>query len=188
MTALPDLKRTVVVGTTGSGKTTFGHHLAKLLDAPFVELDAIYWQPNWTPIKDPLFREAVAKRIGAESWVVDGNYGLVRDMIWQRATTIIWLDYPLPLVLWRLLRRTLNRTLTHKRLFNDNREAFWGAFFSRRSLFRWALTKHHSRRQRYGDHFANNDFPNAIAIALHKPAHANAFLELVRQTHQKEKP
>jgi adenylate kinase family enzyme len=179
--ALPDLTRTVVVGTTGSGKTTFGRRLAALLDAPFIELDKLHWGPNWTPAEDEAFRAAVVEHSATETWVADGNYAVVRDIIWQRATAIIWLDYPLPLVLWRLLRRTLWRTLTRQRLFNDNREPFFSAFFSRHSLFLWALRKHHSRRQRYNQHFSDGDFSNAIPIIFHKPAHAEAFLELVRQ-------
>ena len=186
MKSLPDIKRTVVVGTTGSGKTTFGRQLAALTSTPFIELDAVHWLPNWTPIEDEAFRQDIAQRIVAESWIIDGNYSLVRDMIWKRATTIIWLDYPLPLVLWRLFWRTLIRTLTQKRLFNDNREPFWGAFFGRDSLFRWAIKTHRSRRQRYGAHFYNNDFANATPIVFHKPAHATAFLEFVRQVHQRD--
>ena len=186
MNALPDLKRTVVVGTTGSGKTTFGRQLAALTSAPFIELDAIHWLPNWTPIEDEAFRQDIAQLIVADSWIIDGNYSLVRDMIWQRATAIIWLDYPLPLVLWRLFWRTLHRTLTQKRLFNENRESFFTHFFTRESLFLWALKSHLNRRQRYDRHFANNDFANATPIVFHKPAHATAFLELVRQVNPRE--
>lgn len=141
----------------------------------------MHWGPHWTPAEDEAFRAAVDAYIAAETWVADGNYGAVRDRIWQRATTIIWLDYPLPLVLWRLFRRTLWRTLTRQRLFNDNREPFFRAFFSRDSLFVWALRTHYSRRQRYNQHFADGDFANAAPIVFHKPAHAEAFLELVCQ-------
>lgn len=186
MNKLADLTRTVVVGTTGSGKTTFGMRLAALLDAPFIELDKLHWGPNWTPAEDEAFRANVDQHIAAETWVADGNYGVVRDRIWQRATAIIWLDYPLPLVLWRLFWRTLWRTLTRQRLFNDNREPFFSSFFSRNSLFLWALRKHHSRRQRYNQHFAAGDFANATPIVFHKPTHAEAFLELVRQTCKKD--
>lgn len=186
MNALPDLTRTVVVGTTGSGKTTLGQRLAALLDAPFIELDKLHWGPDWTPLADEPFREAVTQCVTAEAWVVDGNYGAVRDIIWQRATAIIWLDYPLPLVLWRLFRRTLWRVFTRQRLFNDNRESFFASFFSRNSLFMWALRKHHSRRQRYSQHFADGDFANATPIVFHKPTHAEAFIELVHQAHKKD--
>src|SRR5215813_3241988 len=95
-------QRIMIIGTTGSGKTTLASQLAKRLALSQVELDALYWNPQWTPASPEVFRERVSAALSGERWVVDGNYQLVRDLIWQRADTLIWLDYPLPLALWRL--------------------------------------------------------------------------------------
>jgi hypothetical protein len=70
-----------VIGSTGAGKTTFGRELARRLNVPFVELDSIYHQANWTPLPDEDFRRAVAGRIAGDSWVVDGNYEDVRHWL-----------------------------------------------------------------------------------------------------------
>ena len=92
----PGPRRIAVVGTSGSGKTTLAHRLAERLGIPHVELDALHWGPNWTPVAADLFRERVAQALSGEAWVVDGNYSRVRDIIWTRADTLVWLDYSWP--------------------------------------------------------------------------------------------
>src|SRR5213594_2068303 len=102
-------QRIAVVGTTGAGKTTLARQLAQRLGLRHVELDALYWEPNWTSATTGVFRERTAQALSGDSWVVDGNYGRVRDIIWSRADTIIWLDYSLPVIFWRLVWRTFWR-------------------------------------------------------------------------------
>src|ERR1700682_388109 len=99
----------VVVGTTGSGKTTCASLLAQKLAIPHVELDALFWDANWTSAPAPEFRARVTQALQGECWIVDGNYSKVRDLIWQRATTVVWLDYSLWTIMIRLLRRTVAR-------------------------------------------------------------------------------
>src|SRR5215210_7176988 len=81
-------RRISVVGTTGSGKTTLARQLSQRLVIPHVELDALYWEPNWVGAADPVFRERVEGALRGEAWVVDGNYSRVRDIIWSRAEAV----------------------------------------------------------------------------------------------------
>ena len=86
----------VILGTTGSGKTTLARKISKELGIPHVELDALNWDPNWQQVDDVLFRDRVKEAISGEKWVVDGNYSRAgHDLIWPRADVAIWLDYPL---------------------------------------------------------------------------------------------
>ena len=88
-----------MVGTSGAGKTTLARKIATLLELQHIELDAINWQSGWRDLTrhDPEeFVRRVAEVIAAEAWVVDGNYGPVRDRVWQRATHLVWLDYERP--------------------------------------------------------------------------------------------
>ena len=115
--------RFVIIGKPGSGKTTLAHQLSDILQVKPVELDAIYWQPDWTKPDKPDFQAWVAEAVPADGrWAADGNYSAVREIVWGRATTAIWLDYPLWLSLWRLLWRTLDRWFWRKDLWNGNRE------------------------------------------------------------------
>jgi adenylate kinase family enzyme len=157
------LRRIAVVGTSGSGKTSFAAALAARLGVPHIELDALHWEPNWTEAETPVFRARVAAALAADSWVVDGNYTKARDLIWPRAEALVWLDYPLPLVLWRLARRTSRRALTRQTLWSGNRERLSTHLFTRDSLFLWALQTHRRHRRRY-------------PIALTEPAHAHLHL------------
>ena len=106
------MKRVVVIGSSCSGKTTLARRLAQVLNAPHVELDALHWGPNWTERPTEVLREAVSERVAGDSWVVDGNYTKVQDIVWPRATDAVWLNYPFPLVFGRALWRTLSRAVT----------------------------------------------------------------------------
>src|ERR1700687_4971827 len=79
----------------------------------------------------------------APAWVGAGTYGAVRDLLWPRADTIVWLDSPLPLVLGRLAARTLRRGITREVLWSGNRENLWehAMVWSKRSLFHWLARK-----------------------------------------------
>lgn len=149
------MRRVVVFGTTGSGKSTVATRLAERTGLRVVELDALFWGRDWQPAPVELFRHRVEREtVGAnpeeEGWIVVGNYGQVRDLVWQAADTLIWLDLPLPLVMWRLLRRTIRRIATQEELWGTgNRESLRGAFFSRDSILLWALKTHRRNQRRF---------------------------------------
>jgi adenylate kinase family enzyme len=146
-------QRVVVIGTTSSGKSTLAKALAERLGLAFVELDALHWGPNWTPASLEDFRNSVESVLsngsGLACWVVAGNYHVVRDLIWPRAEAVIWLDYPFPIVFWRLLTRMVRRAVLREELWNGNRERFWPhlKLWSEDSLFHW-LFKTYWRRKR----------------------------------------
>lgn len=143
------MRRISVVGNSGSGKTTLARKLAATLDIPHLELDSVFHQPGWEPLDRELFRERVAAFIAAPGWVVDGNYSAVRDIVWSRADTVIWVDPPRHRVLRQVIWRTLRRMATRAELWNGNREQ-WRFIFNRdESIILWAWTSHHKVRERY---------------------------------------
>ena len=93
-----EIARVVVIGTSCVGKTTFARSLARVLSFPHVELDALYWQPHWVPRPSEEFRKLVAQELSQGCWVTDGNYSVVRDLVWSRATIVIWLNYSFSIV------------------------------------------------------------------------------------------
>jgi adenylate kinase family enzyme len=75
------LQRIVVVGTTGSGKTTLAGQLSERLGSPHIELDELNWGPNWTMRPDDVFRKSADEATSRDRWVLDGNYGRTRDIV-----------------------------------------------------------------------------------------------------------
>ena len=142
-------QRISVVGTTGSGKTTLSERLARCLGVPHVELDALHWGPNWTELDPETFRAKVARIVQRDAWVIDGNYSAVRELVWERAQAVVWLDYGLPTILGRLVWRTFRRVITGEKLWAGNREHLWTQIATRDSILLWALRTYRRRRREY---------------------------------------
>lgn len=173
----PPGERIVVVGVTGSGKTTYAQHIAASRGIPHIELDALHWGPNWTPPTGQHFQQQVREAVTAVTWVTDGNYSKVRDIIWQRADTLIWLDYALPLILRRLLRRGVRRVWSQEPLWNDNRETWRGLFFSRDSLFLWAFKSYWRRRREYPALLADPAYAHLRVFRFRHPQETERWLQ-----------
>ena len=165
-----------MVGTSGSGKTALARRLAERLGYPHVELDALHWNANWTATPPEEFRLRVAQAVDGEAWVVDGNYSAVRDIVWDRADAIVWLDYPLPIILWRLLRRTVYRMMTRQELWAGNRESLRTAIFSRDSLFLWALQTYRKLRLTYAAVSSDPAHAHLTVVRLRSPRACAAWL------------
>jgi adenylate kinase family enzyme len=141
-----------------------------------VELDSIHWGPNWTPLPLEVFRERVRQALDADAWVIDGNYSKVRDIVWGRAHTVVWLDYPLSVIMGRVIRRTLHRTLTREELWSGNQERFWEAFFGRDSIVRWSLSTYGRRRKEYPVLFSQPEYAHLNVIRLPSPGATRKWL------------
>ena len=173
-------RRVVVLGVTGSGKSTLAAELARRLGAPHVELDALFWDPNWTPAATEAVRSRAAEAVAGDAWVVDGNYRQTRDLIWPRAEAFVWLDYPMPVIFARLFRRTMWRGLAHVELWNGNRERLWPQFLTRDSLFIWALTSQPKHRREYPLIPSDAETADAAFIHLRSPRATARWLAALR--------
>ncbi len=122
----PDLARIAVVGTSCSGKSTLAGRLATSLECPRVELDELHWGPGWSTDSTDAFRRKVDVALEPARWVCAGNYSAVRDIVWRRATTLVWLDLSFVLTFSRATRRTARRTLLREPVCGDNREPWLG--------------------------------------------------------------
>lgn len=169
-------RRIAVVGTSGSGKTTLASRLAQRLGIAHVELDSLHWGPDWTPTPRPLFRERVAAALSGETWATDGNYSSVRDIVWMRADTIIWLDYALPVVMGRVIWRTLRRSALREELWSGNRERFRESFLSRESIIWWAFSTYRRRKKEYPLLFDQSEYAHLQVVRLASPRATNEWL------------
>ncbi|TLD69883.1 toxin [Phragmitibacter flavus] len=173
--------RVVVVGCSCAGKSTFGDRLADILKCPRMELDALYWGPDWTPRLPEIFQDTMRKGASGERWVADGNYKLVREVLWQRATMIVWLNYRFPRVFSQGLRRTVARVFLRKELWNGNRESFRGSFMSKDSILVWMVTTFSKRRRELAVLRSSGQFDNVKWLEFTHPRQAEKWLKSLKQ-------
>lgn len=174
------MRRIVVLGTSGCGKTTLARDLAKLLSLPHIELDALHWEPRWTEAPRDVFRARVAQAVARESWIVDGNYGKARDIVWPRADTIIWLDYSMTIIFTRVFARTMRRCWSGQELWSGNRERFWTQFFTTNdSILVWVLTSWRKHRRDYPKALREQARAGKRILRFARPADAKRWLQQV---------
>ena len=118
--------RIAISGPSGSGKTKLAAELAARLGVRHVEIDALHHGQNWESCGPEVLRERVAAALAGDGWVSDGTYrSMLGDLVYERAETFVWLDLPVPLVMWRLVRRTRVRSRDKLELWNGNVEPGW---------------------------------------------------------------
>jgi adenylate kinase family enzyme len=172
------MHRVSVVGIPGSGKTTVGRQLAASFGVPFVELDSIFHQPGWVELPVDDFRKRVTEALTAPAWVVDGNYSAVRDLVWQRADTVVWLDLPRRRVMYRIILRTVRRALTRERLWNGNREPLSNFYRldPAKNIIRWTWVKYADYIERYGTAMQDPAYSHLTFVRVRSQHEVDAFL------------
>ena len=181
-------QRIAVIGNTGSGKSTLAEQLAELLGVPFVELDAINWQPNWVGLHDTNpeeFKRQIAAATAGDGWVTAGSYAsFSQEVFWPRLETAIWLDPPLALIVWRVLSRSWRRWRTKELLWGTNYERFFPQLAIWRkadSLVWWAVTQRRKKRDEYLAAMADPQWAHIRFVRLRSLEEVELFLEGVRQ-------
>jgi adenylate kinase family enzyme len=166
-----------IVGTTGSGKTTLARSVSQSLSIPHVELDGIYHQPGWTRLPEAEFRIRIIAEVGRPDWVIDGNYSEVRELVWAAADAVIFLDYTRSVVMGRVIRRSLGRALTRRRLWNGNRETFKNLLSKdpEENIVRWASAAVDTLHQRYLAAMNDPRWNGLNFVRLTDPRQTSAF-------------
>lgn len=154
------VRRILIKGGSGAGKTSLGLKLARSLDLPHVELDGLHHGPNWAAASAVELQARVLATLDDErGWVVDGNYdSKLGNLLLDRAELVIWLDLSLHTKLLRLIRRTGRRLLRQEELWNGNRDTLKGAFWGGESLFGWAVRTHFRHRRLWPQKFEGRNY------------------------------
>ena len=169
------MDRVIVGGISGAGKTTLARLLSQRLDLPYVDFDALFHGAGWT--ERPTFRDDVEEFVARERWVTDSDgYSGVRDLVWDRADTLVWLDYSRSRVMTRVTRRTVGRIVLRRRLFNGNRERFLAPFVDPEHPVRWAWTQHGRRRATHLQRIADPRWRELSVVRLRSPRETREWL------------
>lgn len=175
-----------VMGNSCAGKSTLGGSLARTLGVPFVELDALNWEPGWVALNstnpeelERRMREATA----GEAWVAAGSYTRFSQRVfWPRLETIIWLDLPLWLLLGRVLKRSWRRWRSRELLWGTNYERFWPQLMVWRreeSLVWWIATQHRRKRRNMLRYMTDPRWAHIRFVRLTSLAEVEAFTDQV---------
>jgi adenylate kinase family enzyme len=176
------MNRIVVIGVTGSGKTTSAGHVGRLFEMPHIELDALHWNPNWQESSREDFIKKVDAATRSQTWVVDGNYtSKVAHLVWARADTVVWLDFSFRRTLSRLLVRTLRRVLFDEECCNGNQETL-KKVFSKDSIILWAFRSYWRHQREFPEKISDPAHEHLVKVRLRSPKEADQWLEQVKQT------
>lgn len=165
----------VVVGGPGSGKSSVAAQLARVLGVAPIELDGLWWGPDWKPAGREQLRDDVRDVLAIDSWIVDGNYvDDVADLVWRRADVVVWLDLPRRVAVRRAVRRSVRRILAAEALWNGNHESL--AVLSPRSITtlvrRWP-----SYSERIASALVDLEIPVERVVRLRSDAEKERWLE-----------
>ena len=142
------MTKVVVVGTSGSGKTTLARKIAALKKCEAIDLDDLYWLPGWIQRDENEFEKLIKEIAQKDSWAISGNCSRMAHHTWPKADLVIWLDYPLPVLLWRAFKRSMRRISTKETCCNGNHETF-SRFFSSQGIFWWILKSYRRRKKAF---------------------------------------
>jgi adenylate kinase family enzyme len=171
------MKKIIIVGTAGAGKTTLAKKMSRMLNINHIELDSIYHQKNWQPIGRDDFLKIIDQQTRAEAWIFCGNYFSRLGLdFWKKADAVIWLDYPFSIVFKRVVLRTLKRGTTRQLLWNGNRESLRKNFLSKDSVIRHTMLTWRKQKERYGPLFVNQKMGNTTMIRLTNDKQVKQFL------------
>ena len=148
------MKRILVIGSPGGGKTTLAIHLSKVLGLPVYHLDKLFWQPGWKPADDATFYDAQREAMSGAEWIIDGNYSRSLNIRLPHADTVVHLDFPRRICIWRIFRRIVTHWgRTRPDMGDGCRERFdlgfvkwvWSFPHRHRPLILAAIERHRSR-------------------------------------------
>lgn len=101
------MRKVLVIGPGGAGKSTLARQLGRLLDIEVFHLDKFYWHPGWIEMPKPEWLETVEELLRHDAWIMDGNYSGTLDIRLKACDTVIFLDMGRILCLWRVLKRAM---------------------------------------------------------------------------------
>lgn len=176
---LASIERINVVGTSGSGKSTFGRRLAERLRLPFHEIDQMFWQPNWQQTPDDELIAKIQHVTDGPCWVLDGNYTRTNAVKWKQVQLVVWLDMSFTRTLYRVTSRCIRRAIAGTEIWpgSGNYESLLQSFFTRDSIILWSIKTYRQHQRYYPEVMAAPEFAHIWFVRLRTLRECEAFLE-----------
>lgn len=165
-----------VVGTSGSGKSTFSKLLAEKMNAPYIEMDALHWKANWKTSSDEELFNKLKNALSSEKWILDGNYSKTEHIKWNKIQMVIFLDLPFYQVLYRVIKRSLVRGFTKHELWAGNKESLSQVLFSKNSMILFTIKSFYKNRKKYYKLLCKCEKSQIKFIRLKSKKEINTFL------------
>ena len=165
-----------VVGTSGSGKSTFSKRIAEGLNIPYVQLDELFWKPNWAESTDEELFSRLEEALSSNGWVLDGNYSRTQPIKWKRVQLVVYLDLPFHVVLYRIIKRSLVRGFKNEELWAGNKETFWKHLFTRDSMILYTIRNFYKIRKRYTELFRGTEYSHVEFARLRSVKDVEYFI------------
>jgi len=177
-----------IVGITASGKSTFGRELAEAIEVPFIEMDSLFWGPNWREPPDTEFFENLEAALLPSAWVLDGNYSRTTHIKWKDVDTVIWLDYSFPKTFYRSVSRAIKRAYFKTELWPNtgNYETF-SKLFSKESIVWWCIKSYSKIRKRYLKIMSDPEYAHIQFVHLKSPQQAEEYIQSMKFVDQASK-
>ena len=176
-------QRINVVGVSSSGKSTFSRKLSAILSIPHVEMDAIFWQPNWQESDDNTFFSKLSAEISPLSnWVLDGNYTRTIPIKWKNVQVVIWLDYSFIRTVFQAIKRSFTRAFSQKELWagTGNKET-WRRLFSKDSIVLYTIKTHNKVRRKHELLMLDNSYSQIEFVRFRSPKESEQFLNRIKE-------
>jgi adenylate kinase family enzyme len=171
----------LVIGTSGSGKSTMAKRLAAVLGKTYVEMDELSWLPDWKEKPKEAFLQDLKKAIRKHGWVVDGNYGRVRDVFSHRAHEVVWMDTGFWTCLWRVLWRSLKRWARKEELWTSKNREDLRTLFSKNGLPWWVVTTWKRRRRKTEELMLSGPYSHLRWHRVQNNLEADKLIESLRR-------
>ena len=177
-----------IIGTSGSGKSTLARRIAAELAIPYIEMDRLYWRPNWQGTEDDALWAKLENTLAAtEDWVLDGNYNRTRPVKWRNVDLVVWVDYGFARTLYQAVSRAFRRAWHKQELWpgTGNCESFRRSFFSRESIIIWTIKTWRSNRERYEADMRNPQYDHIRFVRITRRQDAETLIASLKAQYEK---
>ena len=113
------MKKIILIGSGGAGKSTLAKRLGEILNISVYHLDQYFWKPGWVPTPNDEWDKFLEELVRKEQWIIDGNFGRTLDIRLKEADTVIFLDMPRYITIYRIIKR---RIMYHRKTRPDMNE------------------------------------------------------------------